>query len=238
MVSWALVSICLMVAVVPTILAGVLGPLFGDRRRRVAHLILAGAYRFMVRMHPRYRLTLVGVEHLQAGPVILCPNHQSLADVVYLFSLPGQIRWMVKRELFRVPLFGLGLWAAGYLPVDRGDARSGLRLLAKAQRSLEDGVSVLTFPEGTRSTSGEIGPFNSGAARLALATGVPLVPVGIVGTEWLLPKGSACYPASGHVAIHIGEPITVRPNEMNARVLTRRLQQAVREARDAARTHR
>ena len=233
--TWVLAVSCLVVAVFPTVIAGVLGPLVGDRRRRVAHLILAGAYRLMVRVHPRYQLTMSGVEHLGAGPAILCPNHQSLADVVYLFSLPGQIRWMVKRELFHVPLFGLGLWAAGYLAVDRGDAKSALLLLARAQRGLEDGVSVLTFPEGTRSRTGELGPFNSGAARLALASGVPLIPVGVAGTDWLLPKGSACYAARGHVANHIGTPIRVGRDEVNARVLTRRLQQAVREARDVAR---
>lgn len=233
--TWAWAAFWLFLALLPTIVAGYVGPLVGDKKRRVAHALLAGAYRIIVRLHPTYTYNISGLEHLRGGPAVLCPNHDSYADVVYLFSLPGQIRWVIKKELFRVPLFGFGLYAAGYLAIDRGDWGSAQNLVDRALESVSSGVSVLSFPEGTRTRSGELGPFHSGPARLAIAAGVPIIPIGVAGTRELLAKGYGWLPARAHVTIHLGEPIQPSTYEgRTPRALTRELRERVSAAREVA----
>lgn len=218
-----------------TVTLGGLAALMGDRYRRLADRCLAFAYRSIVRWHPRYRITIDGVENLGGGPYILCPNHQSLSDVVYLFALPVYFKWIVKRELFWVPLFGSSMRVAGYPSIDRQSPVSAKRLLERVRGYLHAGIPVLNFPEGTRSPTGEIQKFTSGAARMAIANQVPLVPVGVYGTARLLPRGAWSYPKKAHIAITVGTPIDPASfSEHEAHKLTKLLSQAVRQAKDRA----
>jgi 1-acyl-sn-glycerol-3-phosphate acyltransferase len=233
--TWLDVGFWLALVILPAVVLGLWGLLTGDKRRRLAAGIVTAAFRAIVRSHPRYRLTLSGLENLPPGPALLCANHQSLADVVCLFSLPRQIRWIIKEELFRVPGFGAAMRSAGYLRIRRGDPASARVLADKVRASLAAGITVFTFPEGTRSAYGEIGPFSAGAARMAIAAQAPLVPVGISGTDWVLPKGSFKFPADAHVAIHVGPSIrTTGLTRREARSLTARVRQEVIAAKARA----
>lgn len=230
LITWALVVSCLVAGAVVVVTVGGLAALLGDKRRAVASRILQGSFNAITTLHPRYKITVTGKENLPPPPYILCPNHQSYSDVVYLFSLREHFKWVVKHELFFVPLFGPAMWIARYPRIRRGDLSHAQRLMHKVQTLLRQGVSVLVFPEGSRSPSGQLQPFQRGAARMAVAGQVPLVPVGVTGTARLLPKGSAAYPARAHIWIHVGEPISVAGKAMNRRdlrVLTETLRQGV-----------
>lgn len=149
-----------------------------------------------------------GVEKLDpARPYIFAGNHQSQFDI---FALQGYLgfdfRWMAKKELFKVPIFGQGMRVAGYIPVDRSHGRKALKSLDEAAKRIVDGTSVIIFPEGTRSPDGKLHDFKPGAMVLAIKAGVPVVPMAILGTHEVLPKGKLLA-KPGRVEIRVGDPI-------------------------------
>jgi 1-acyl-sn-glycerol-3-phosphate acyltransferase len=147
-------------------------------------------------------------------------NHQSNIDIpVLLQSLPGfQLRWMAKKELLWVPFFGWAMWAGKHIAVDRAGSARTLRSLRKAARRMERGISVVVFPEGTRSGDGRLLPFKRGGFLLAAKTRAPIVPVTIIGSGKVLPKGAwRLHP--GTVDVHVSEPIAMtdrRPGSLGA----------------------
>jgi 1-acyl-sn-glycerol-3-phosphate acyltransferase len=138
--------------------------------------------------------------------VFLC-NHQSLYDIpVLLVSLPLPARFMAKRELFSIPLFGWALRYGGFIPVDRGAARGARESFRAATARLARGRSVLLFPEETRSRDGRLLPFKRGGFLLAQKAGLPVVPVGIRGTLGVRTRDSyRIHP--GRVLVRYGAPI-------------------------------
>lgn len=146
--------------------------------------------------------------------VFLC-NHQSLFDIpVLLWTLPGPTRFLAKRSLFQIPVFGQAMSIAGFIPVDRQDRSSARRSFEEAVRLLEEGTSVLVFPEETRSEDGRLLPFRRGAFLIALKGGVPLVPVGVSGTRDIRRKGSF-WVRPGTVRVRYGAPVA--PQERSVR---------------------
>lgn len=120
-------------------------------------------------------------------PYVVVSNHESFADILLISHLPWEMKWLSKAELFRIPVLGWMMWLAGDIPVRRGRARSALEALQRCRTVLERRVSVMIFPEGTRST-GELLPFKDGAFRLAIEAGVPVLPLALLGTGTALPK--------------------------------------------------
>lgn len=137
-------------------------------------------------------LSVHGQEHLpRQGAVIFMPNHQSNLDILALFAgLPVQFRWLAKQELFRIPLFGLAMRRTDYIPVDRSDRRAAIASMSLAAQRIADGTSIILFPEGTRSSDGDLLPFKKGGFMLALQAQVPIVPVALQGSRESLPKHS------------------------------------------------
>lgn len=139
--------------------------------------------------------------------VFLC-NHQSLFDIpVLLTTCPGQVRMMAKRSLFRIPVFGWGLSAGGFIPIDRGDRSTARQSFASALARLKKGTSILLFPEGTRSKTDTLLPFERGGFLLAMKTGLPIVPVGVRGTRAIQAKGSLAI-RPGPIEVRYGAPIS------------------------------
>ena len=162
----------------------------------------------------------------------ICANHQSYSDVVYLSSLGIPFKWIVKRELFWIPGFGVAMRVAKYPKIHRGDITSTRRLMGRVAELLAAGIPILSFPEGSRSPTGEMQAFQPGPARMAIENGVPILPVGVAGTARLLPKGSPLYARDGAAAIHIGAPIsTAGLTKADARALTERVRRAVGDAK-------
>lgn len=137
---------------------------------------------------PPWRLRVEG-RWPEGGPFVVVANHQSILDILLLSRLPREMKWVAKEELFRVPWAGWMLRMAGDIPIRRGDAESGGEAIARARGYLARGMSVMIFPEGTRSAKGALLPFKSGAFRLALEAGVPVLPVAVNGTARGMPKG-------------------------------------------------
>jgi len=149
-----------------------------------------------------------GTEHLAPDrPYIFAANHQSQFDIFALQGFLGiDFRWLAKKELFKVPIWGTAMRRAGYIPIDRSHGRQAIKSLDGAAKKIAKGTSVIIFPEGTRSKDGKLQKFKSGAMRLAIKSGVPLVPVAITGTYKILPKGRLLV-RSGRITIRAGRPI-------------------------------
>jgi 1-acyl-sn-glycerol-3-phosphate acyltransferase len=155
------------------------------------------------------RVRVIGREHLQSGAsYVFTPNHQSHLDILVLLgSLPGQLRFATKAELWRHPVMGAVLDTLGMLPIDRDNPTEAITVLEQAAAGTH---SFVIFPEGTRSRDGRLGDFRKGAFVLALRLGLPIVPVVCRGTRRLMPRGSGLAVAPGVVEIVIGEPIPTR----------------------------
>jgi 1-acyl-sn-glycerol-3-phosphate acyltransferase len=144
-----------------------------------------------------------------AASYVYLANHQSLFDIpVVLLAVPGRFRMVAKQSLFRIPIFGWGLHAAGFVAVDRADREGASRAFAAAERRLRSGGSILLFPEGTRSAGTALLPFKRGGILLALRTGLAIVPVGIRGTRAVQARGQRSI-QPGAVEVRFGSPIEV-----------------------------
>ncbi len=234
-VVWNQVFWCLFLGSFPTIIIGGIAWLFGDRHRRVASAIVTWSFRCIGHPLFMHRVRVTGLENVPDGGCIFCPNHQSHADLVFIYRMPLHFRVITKRQLAAIPLVGTAIRMAGYPIIDRGDVDSAMTLIDQCRGYLDAGIPVLTFPEGTRSLDGEVKRFSSGAARLAVATGKPLVPIGVAGSAHMLPAKQLMFSAGSRARIHIGEPIPVDGLEpRDVRALTRKLRAAIVEARKEA----
>ena len=141
------------------------------------------------RVNPAWHVQIGGVEHATLRhPYVVVSNHQSLADIPVISRLPWEMKWVGKAELFRVPVLGWLMRLADDIPVDRKDPASRASVLQRAQEKIEHGVSVMFFPEGTRSLDGRLKTFYDGAFALAVEAGVPVLPLAIDGAMDALPK--------------------------------------------------
>ncbi len=138
---------------------------------------------------------------------VFCSNHASYYDVLVLMGhLKNNFRWFARRDLFNVPVMGQAMWVVGHLPVYRDSPRASLRSLMLGVRLARDGVSMLIFPEGTRSPDGRLHQFLEGGFHLAIKSGRPVVPVVVTGTYRILPRHTLLI-RPGRVRLIFGRPI-------------------------------
>jgi 1-acyl-sn-glycerol-3-phosphate acyltransferase len=173
-------------------------------------------------------LAVTGRERLEPGQTyVLMSNHQSVFDIFALFrSCDRPFRMVAKRILFWIPILGWSMWMCGFIPIDRSNRDSAIRSLDRAARKIRSGVSVLVFPEGTRSRDGTLQPFKKGGFMMALEAGVPVVPVVVLGTDAIMEKGSLRV-GRADVTVRIGTPIETAGRGARGRV---RLMDEVRRA--------
>jgi 1-acyl-sn-glycerol-3-phosphate acyltransferase len=154
------------------------------------------------------KVKVEGLEKISAdGSYVFVSNHLSYMDTPVLLATIPEFRFLAKIGLFKIPLLGTHLATAGHIPVPRGDARAAVKTMTTAAQAIrERGISLLIFPEGGRSHTGELEPFQEGAAYIAIRAGVPLVPIALQGTREVLPFGSG-HVRSGLVTMRIGDPI-------------------------------
>jgi 1-acyl-sn-glycerol-3-phosphate acyltransferase len=139
------------------------------------------------------RIDVEGLEHFKSGrPQIIMVNHQSFLDIWALMSvLPGSLRFVAKSELAKIPLVAVAMRAAGHVFIDRGRASRTVDAIRSAStRMREEGLSLVLFPEGTRSYDGKLGHFLRGSFALAIETGAHLVPAAVDGGYAVCPRGS------------------------------------------------
>jgi 1-acyl-sn-glycerol-3-phosphate acyltransferase len=140
---------------------------------------------------------------LPDGPAIFVSNHESALDIwAVVAAIPRGVRFVAKRELFRIPIFGWYLAIGGHVKVDRQNHAQAVASLAEAARKVRAGTSLIVFPEGTRSRDGRVHPFKKGPFVIASQAGVPLVPIAVVGAGAITPKKRIeVRPGTLHVAI-------------------------------------
>ena len=156
----------------------------------------------------RIRVTVNGLANIDPRQsYVYMSNHQSNFDIpVLLAYLPVQFRWLAKAELFKVPIFGRAMRGAGYVKIDRFNQKSAFESINEAAGKMKNGVSVMIFPEGTRSRDGNIRPFKKGGFIMAVDAGVPIVPVVLKGT-WTIMDKSSLKINTGEVSLNIETPI-------------------------------
>ncbi len=152
-----------------------------------------------------------GIENIKGeGPYIFMSNHQGSYDIFALLGhLPFQFRWLAKKELFSIPFFGWTMAAAGYISIDREGTRETVDAMNEAAQKIRDGMSVVIFPEGSRSPDGTIQPFKKGGFTLAIKSKVPIVPIAIAGSREIMPKDKLTA-MPGEIRMRMGHPIETR----------------------------
>jgi 1-acyl-sn-glycerol-3-phosphate acyltransferase len=208
---WLFLAVWTILEFIPFIIIYPFTLLF-DRKLSFAHWITTiwGIVFFSV--NPLWKITVEGREKSgTGGPYVIAPNHESMGDILVLFHLRTHFKWIAKRVLFFIPLMGWAMGMAGDIPLVRGDRGSIRRCMRKAAEWLRRGVSVMIFPEGTRSRTGKLRAFKPGAFRLALETGRPILPVVLVGTFPVLPKKSWILKEKAHVRMRVLDPIDPEP---------------------------
>ena len=187
-----------------------------DQSGRTQHA-LARAWGRVLLAVSGVRVRVEGLEKLPSGPCVVVANHRSYMDIpVLLAYIPRQLRFFAKKGLYRIPLLGGHLRRAGHLPVARDNPRASLKSLSEAAKLVRDrGLSVVLFPEGGRSP-GPLRVFKEGATYLAIKAGVPVVPVGIIGTRQVLPMQSF-HVRPQAVTLRIGDPIATQGMRLDAR---------------------
>ncbi len=211
-----------------------------DRRRLLNNKWMVFQGIVLTKMNPFWKVIVEGKEKIdQHKAYVIIPNHQSMLDIVVFNKLHHKLRWVSKVEIFKVPLLGWEMKMVKYIELERGNKHSVHQMMEKCATSLHDGISVVIFPEGTRSLTGAIGRFKSGAFQLALKTDKPLLPVLIDGTGDILPKSGFIFRNHRTVRIKVLDPIF--PGQFNtgdAEELAARTQvmmvNAMEELRDRA----
>jgi 1-acyl-sn-glycerol-3-phosphate acyltransferase len=191
---WHVVLNCAFASFVCGMPLALLVPRRLDPGRRLPHRV--GTFwwgRMVWALNPFVKLEIEGRERLEGGPYLVCTNHQSLLDVLVVMALGGDFKWVSGLRFFKIPMLAVYMKITGYIAADLKNPFGAGAVLDECGEWLDKGVSVGLFPEGTRSADGRLGPFKAGAFRVATTKGVPVLPVAIEGTRWLLPKHGWSY---------------------------------------------
>jgi len=144
----------------------------------------------IIGLNPYWKVSVKGLEHIAPQQTyVIVANHQSLADIVVLYQLRAQFKWVAKESLFSIPFLGWCLGLCKHISLKRNDRSSIRDVYREAIHYLRSGMSVLFFPEGTRSETQEMNPFQNGAFKLAISEKVPVLPIAVSGTRDAIPKG-------------------------------------------------
>jgi 1-acyl-sn-glycerol-3-phosphate acyltransferase len=164
---------------------------FFDKKRAITHAQCFWWSDLVIALNPYWKLKISGLDNIDKNRTyIIVANHQSLADIVLAYQTKMQFKWVAKKSLFKIPFVGWSMALAKHIKLERGNFGSIKKVYKEAARWLKGGLSVLFFPEGTRSKTNEIGDFRNGAFKLAIKEGVAVLPVIFEGTGTAIPKGS------------------------------------------------
>ena len=152
-----------------------------------------------------------GRENLRKGQsYVIIANHQSMYDIFVLYGWLGiPFKWVMKKEVMKMPGVGFGSEALGHIIIDRTSTKTAVETIEKAKEKIRDGTSVVFFPEGSRSRTNEMLPFKKGAYRFAFDLDLPILPLSIRGTRKILPPGTLdIFPGKAEIIIH--RPVDIR----------------------------
>jgi 1-acyl-sn-glycerol-3-phosphate acyltransferase len=180
--------------------------------------------------------SVTGSEKVVPGTsYIVTPNHQGLADILALVVVfPVPFRWVIKKEILRVPVWGWAVASTGAISVDRSNPQDAMGRLQRGLDKLKGGWSMLIYPEGTRTPDGRLLPFKKGAFIIGVQTGIPILPVTTNGASKVLPRNTFAL-RPGHITVTISDPIpTEGLSEPDVPELMEKTRQAVAAHLDVA----
>jgi 1-acyl-sn-glycerol-3-phosphate acyltransferase len=187
-----------------------------DKDKVVIHWILSFQSLVLVKIIPIWKIKIEGREKAKRnGTYVIISNHQSMLDTLFINSLRYRFKWVSKIENLKVPVLGWYLRMADYIVVNRGNEESKVEMLDKSLNYLKNGVSVMLFPEGTRSPDSEVAMFKRGAFQLAIDSNVPVLPVMIEGTGGILPKHGILFKSGYRITVRVLEPVA--PSEFRTK---------------------
>lgn len=179
-----------------------------DRRLVVLHRFTCFWASLYTWFNPAWPVTLEGREKIRPGTTyVMVANHLSLLDILVLFRLFRHFKWVSKIENFKVPFIGWNMSMNRYIKLRRGDRDSVIEMMAECEKTIAGGNSIMMFPEGTRSPTGEMRPFKPGAFELAVRTRTAVLPIVISGTADALPKRGFVLQGRHPVRIRVLDPI-------------------------------
>ncbi len=182
-----------------------------DRVRKVTGRFFRFCGTLLIRFNPLWSAKISGWKRPRgSGPFIAVANHQSIADIPAISFLPWEMKWVSKESNFKVPGFGWMMTMAGDVRLKRGEKESAKSAMSKCKWYLDRGMSVMLFPEGTRSSDGEIMPFKDGAFRLAIETQTPILPIAVAGSRHAIPKNSWIFGVKCQVRVEVLPPIETK----------------------------
>lgn len=162
----------------------------------------------ITRINPNWQVSIDGHENIDdRNPYVVVSNHLSNADIPVISILPWEMKWVAKKELFSIPMLGWMMKLAGDIPVDRKSSSKSISVFKNCKFYLDQNVSVMFFPEGTRSRTGKLNRFASGAFDLAIREKKPILPLVLDGTQGCLPKQSWKFQPDVYVKLKVLDPI-------------------------------
>lgn len=209
---------------------------FFDRRGHFAHRC-ARAWSWLILATTGVEVTVEGLDRIERGKTyVFVANHQSIYDIPSLFwSIPFQLRIIAKESLGSFPMLGPHLKRTGHLLVDRKHPDRAA-IIGWASRLTSNGLSLIIFPEGTRSRTGMMGKFKGGSIMLAMQAGLPIVPISVIGSHHVMKKGELTT-RPGHVRLIVHEPIetaaNAEPSVHDVRALADRVREIIRPTVEA-----
>lgn len=203
-----LIGICFVAVTFPLTLIIWLVVFPFDRQKEIIHWLLMHESLFLFYLIPIWTIRIEGREKaVKATTYVIISNHQSLLDILLINCLRYRYKWISKIENIKVPVIGWYLRMADYIIVNRGNEESKTEMLERSYNCLKTGISIMMFPEGTRSLNNEIGFFKRGAFQLAIQANVPLLPVLIDGTGGILPKHGLIFGSGHQIRIKVLDPV-------------------------------
>lgn len=204
-----LLGITIMLIFLPVIFIVWLLALPFDRNRVAIHWLLACQSNIISHLVPIWKIKVKGRGKAKPGTtyVIIC-NHQSILDILIIYCLWYRFKWISKIEVRGIPVLGWYVRMADYIFVDRGDKVSKAKMMEESYVCLKKGISIMIFPEGTRSADNQISFFKRGAFQLAITTKTPILPVLMDGTGNVLPKHGIIFGGFHKIDLRVLDPVS------------------------------
>jgi 1-acyl-sn-glycerol-3-phosphate acyltransferase len=181
-----------------------------DRKRKLAHAQGFWWADALVTLNPFLSLKIIGMENVDKDKTyVIVANHQSMADIAIIYKTHMQFKWVAKDALFQIPVFGWCMSMMKYIRLSRGEFGSIRDVYNEAGEWLNKGVSVLFFPEGTRSHTDEMNSFKSGAFKLATKEKKAVLPILISGTRNIIPRGSWIFKEKADIRLQVLPPVDI-----------------------------
>ncbi|MBI3394276.1 MAG: 1-acyl-sn-glycerol-3-phosphate acyltransferase [Spirochaetia bacterium] len=203
---WAFVGITSIALFPIALVIRVFTALF-DKRLVVLHGFTCFWASLYTWLSPAWNVKVHGREKVTGKRYVMVSNHASMVDILVMFRLFRHFKWVSKSENFKIPFIGWNMRMNKYIEIKRGSVKGGDRMMKDCEATLKEDSSIMIFPEGTRSETGEMRPFKRGAFELAMRTDTPVLPIVIRGSARALPKRGVIFRGRHNITIEVLDPI-------------------------------